>query len=314
MALVRIHPLTLQFGDEALEADLRSHQLHSSRPIMAFFGGLGILFLELSGYGRSMLQLVCCLPILGTCLVSHETINCNFNQLLPTIKLHTLYCYVWSLSWTVNGAVWWQMIACGNIQRLQPTEFAKVGACCGLWITVLVTQHLLHISFAYRCVVLTLALSIALSGAVWEALTLSVFVGEACGYVLERSMRTGFLLRVEVMERLRCEKERAVYDLNIAQARRSKSPSLEDDHQSIPETMMTFGTNSELADIFPQESEQGEPGSREEPPPNDPNALGIAKAHLDLGEARGMMGRRAAASLRQRHMQLLCEERHARLS
>ena len=308
MPLARIHPLYLHFDDERLEADLRNSQLYSSRLVVIFFGLFAMLFIELSGYGGTILQFVCAAALLMFAYISEESICNMFVRMQTGVTMHTFYCYFWSMSWVVNVAVWWYMIAQGKMQRLQPDEFAKVGACCGLWIIVLVSQHILHMSFAHRSIVLGLALSIVLSGAVWEALMLSVVVGEVCGYALEHKMRADFLWRVEVLERLRCEKERAVYELQIAQAEvaRSRSgsnrgPASVEGDQSIAETTMSFGTNSELADFLPhKQSEEEEarlassflPLSRDGMTP--PNEMGVTKV---------------AESLRQRHVQLLSEER-----
>ena len=250
----RVHPLTLYFDDDELEAEFRNIQLHNSLVVLGCTGSVLFICLEMSGYGRSPLQLISfavfC-TFLGVAFRGTAGWVHRVDEMLgKRNRLHAILCYLWIAIFTANITAWWWLTYRGTIQRLDPSDFRKIAACCGVWTVITVVQHVLIVPFGQRILVIYYGLTIALSGDVREALMTSIVVGELFGYALEHHLRSNLLVVDELrsekeltVKRLKREKERALYDLALAQHRAKNSEG-----GSIRSPSLTsLGTNSELA-------------------------------------------------------------------
>jgi len=116
-------------------------------------------------------------------------------------------------------AYWWRMVLDGSLPRIRPEEHEKILACCAYWLVCTVTMHVLHFPFKSRGVVLASAMPIIMSSDIKQPLLLALMGGELMGYVLESVIRANFLERADQVERLKQEKERVVYELNMTRHR-----------------------------------------------------------------------------------------------
>ena len=232
--------LTLRFDDDELETEIRRSQIQSCRHLLNLFPVLIFLFLELSGYSRNWLQLG---SVAGGLLFTHLiTHHWQFEQSFGWLRvglvnpkqwhLYTGWC--WSIFWSIDLVIWRYLIQTGGFSRLPPDlvdisigEYMKrVTGACGLWMVAPLIPHILHIGFAHRVFVDVLIIIVVISGSeVWQALLLALILGEACGYVVEHNLRDSFLQRLQSFERVQQEKERAVYDMMMAQQHAARAAS-----------------------------------------------------------------------------------------
>ena len=221
---VHTHPVTLEFDDETLEAELKSKVFNL--PIVRAGVVLSLLLLlsvEQAGYGRSPLQyltvllmwlcafVICYAPRCITRLMP-ETWNTLLNK--PE-KVHSFMCFFGTAAWVMCMALWWRLVLEGSLPRIRLDELGKILASCTMWLVTAVAMHVLHFPFKLRVVVLASALPIILSSEIKQPLLLSLAGGELIGYTLESIIRSNFLERADQVERLKQEKERVVYELNL---------------------------------------------------------------------------------------------------
>ena len=304
-----MHPLTLEFDDEKLEAEIKSRVF--SLPWMRAAMVLSLLVLltiELAGYGRSPLQYLVVLTMhwFGFAVIYFPGLIAVImpgRMLANRMELHTSVCRLGLVAWLGCMSAWWYMVLTGVLPRIRRDDFSKTLACCALWVLTPVTMHVLHFPFLIRSTVLASAMPIIFSGDIAQMLLAALAGGELLGYILEDLIRSGFRERAEQFERLRQEKERAVYELLLtqhhhkAQARQQQPQRLEDTHHqhpqqkqqqhggeeqsrqhaqetapddvlrkclddmprlwaepyanSIPESLLSSGTNSEIVGLFP---------------------------------------------------------------
>lgn len=222
------NPVTLEFDDETLEAELKSKVLNL--PIVragVVMSLLLLLSLELAGYGRSPLHFV---PVFLMWLCAYIVVCAPeyvtrrlpeaWNAILNNrSEAHNQLCIFCSAAWVVCMANWWRMVLDGSLPRIRPEEHEKVLACCAMWLVCAVSMHVLHFPFNIRGVVLASAMPIILSSDIKQPLLLALMGGELMGYVLESVIRANFLERADQVERLKQEKERVVYELNMTRHR-----------------------------------------------------------------------------------------------
>ena len=199
----RIHPITLSFSDKKLENEVRS-SWKSAALILGLNEVLIILATTAAGYGPTGFQVFS--YTVGTALM-----------LLLRGQNYMVASIFWTLCWVTNVCAWWIMLWRGDISRIDPIELDRTTACGALWVLVGVGQHVMHVEFTQRLVVISCALTIILSGKVWRALLSALVIGEAAGYALERMLRECFLWHADTVEQLRCEKERVAFDLALVQ-------------------------------------------------------------------------------------------------
>ena len=221
---VHTHPVTLEFDDETLEAELKSKTLNL--PIVRAGLVLSLLLLlsvEQTGYGRSPLQFLTVLLMWLSAFVVCYAPRCiirlmpeTWNTLLnKPQQVHSFICFFGTTAWVICMALWWRLVLEGSLPRIRPDELGKILACCTMWLVTAVTMHVLHFPFKLRVVVLASALPIILSSDIKQPLLLSLAGGELIGYTLESIIRSNFLERADQVERLKQEKERVVYELNM---------------------------------------------------------------------------------------------------
>jgi hypothetical protein len=217
-----MNPLTLRFDDEVLEKELQAETVGVATSVLLLFSVLNLVANAWSTHR----------PFPITVLVLGAHVACGFSmhrarRHLAPHEAHRHSARMWTLSWVLLCGTWWTMLWLGLIERLKAEEGRMAAAYCTIWITTTIVQHMIHLPFEYRSVVLALALQVALSSSVWRAEVLaSLLVGETAGYAIEHMMRVAFARRIERIEQLQVEKERANYDLALAQrSRRSRSPA-----------------------------------------------------------------------------------------
>ena len=210
--MVLINPITLQFDDEDAEQSLRAGTLDASQCILALFALLDILCRAIFPVSNTMFDPAsgASAAIAYTCTaVTHTTVLylCYHGRTLPKEKAATFQDRVWSIAWAINVTVWWCMQGVGLARRLTAAEGHSAAVICAMWGFVMVLQHVLHIGFKARTLVLLLAASIALTSVSWEREMLAALtLGEAIGYCVEHMMRSSFLLRAEAPFFVRAER------------------------------------------------------------------------------------------------------------
>lgn len=225
---VQIHPLTLEFDDEILEAQLKSDTLNLT--VMRAGCILTLMLLscmESAGYGRLPVQffgaLFICLIAFVICYTPQFVIRFMPKRMQELIsskdKQHTSLTVLGVCVWSVCMLAWWRMIFTGALPRIQPDEFGKVLACCGLWVVATIGVHVLHFPFKCRVVFLFTSMPIVLTSEIAQPLLAALFGGTLLGHVLESVMRSNFRDRMHLVERLSQEKERVLYELNMTRHR-----------------------------------------------------------------------------------------------
>ena len=278
---VRIHPVSLQFNDDGIEAEVRAKVFNMGPLHATFFGFLMVCLMQIAGYGlvavRSPFIVFLCAALFMVdkfpdVLIGRLPSYCQSLLIEQRHKLHTIFCWLGVGQWLVCIGLWWYMLFTGKLDRIQPGESERLLACCALWVVLPVFMHVIHVPFPFRLVVLASSLTIILSGDVVRPLLLSLIGGELSGSVLELTIRNNFRERWQDCERLREEKERVVYELMLAQKqrnflpeRRSLKASSASSHdsegmnevqprlrhaRSHAETITSCGTSSEICDIL----------------------------------------------------------------
>ena len=217
--MARMHPITLAFENENLERELRSETLDAALAVVILFGVLNLVLNLLAGHGT---------PLVQACLATIYTLSAlamrSAYKYRTGYEAHNMAAHLWTSSWALGISVWWTLIKSGSLQRLSADDGQKAAACCGLWVLSTVVQHMVHIGFAHRAVLLALALSIILSSEAWRGeLLASLVVGDASGYAIEHMLRASFLRRHVRIEQLREEKDRVLYDYALAEARHRRA-------------------------------------------------------------------------------------------
>jgi hypothetical protein len=233
--LAQMHLLTLHFDDPKLEAELCRGRLFSSHYMLAVFWSLVFVFVRLTGYQKESVEVVLHMAtfalgivVAGCFHAVTYAVGCTDGlmtiierRLEPRISLHTFLSVLYVSMYVLNVGVWWSKILNGTHQRIRAKEnmapdINRIIAMCGLWVLVLILQHIMHVKFSLRMVVLGLALSIVATSEIWKELLMAVVIGEVLGFTLEHNMRVAFLMRAQSLESVQQAKERAVYDMMIA--------------------------------------------------------------------------------------------------
>ena len=205
---VQIHPLTLEFDDEILEAQLKSDTLNLT--VMRAGCILTLMLLscmESAGYGRLPVQffgaLFICLIAFVICYTPQFVIRFMPKRMQELIsskdKQHTSLTVLGVCVWSVCMLAWWRMIFTGALPRIQPHEFGKVLACCGLWVVATIGVHVLHFPFKCRVVFLFTSMPIVLTSEIAQPLLAALFGGTLLGHVLESVMRSNFRDRMHLV-------------------------------------------------------------------------------------------------------------------
>ena len=231
MAMVRIHPFTLQFDDADMEKELRSGTLEASRSVLILFGILDILCRAVFPLSNVMFDPASetSTAVAYTCIaLTYATVlvALRYAHILPRHDAATFTDRVWMISWVTNVAVWWAMVHCGLARRLTPAEGQGAAVCCAMWAFVMVLQHTLHIGYKSRMIVMAMAVSIALTSLAWQKELLAALVfGEAVGFSMEHMVRSSYLPRAKDLEVLRVAKERSDYDFQLLAHSRTRGRS-----------------------------------------------------------------------------------------
>lgn len=170
---MRIHPVTLQFDDEVMERELRSETLGASYCVMALFFILDIFCRALFPLSNIMFDSASdkSAAIAYTCIaITYTTVLFNLRRVhtLPGQEAAVFTDWVWMTSWVTNVAMLWAMLACGLARRLTAAEGTGAAVCCAMWAFVMVIQHMLHIGFRSRIIVMLMATSIAFTSVAWR--------------------------------------------------------------------------------------------------------------------------------------------------
>lgn len=222
VAMVRIHPLTLQFDDDDMERELRDGARNSSYCVLILFCLLDIIC-------RAGLPLINCMfdpapdksaTIVYTCVaVTYTTVLVMLRRAHAAQPWHDaakIQDLLWLVVWVTNVAAWWAMQHCGLARRLTPAEGQSAAVICTMWCFVMVIQHVIHIGWRARVTVLVMGSSIALTSVAWrEEMLAALAFGEAVGYSMEHMARSSYLPRAKSLEDARIAKERSDYDLRM---------------------------------------------------------------------------------------------------
>lgn len=179
---VRMHPFTLRFNDENVEQDIRSSCVLQARSLIGLFDLLIIAFVWKSApHGHAFGQIMC---------VAASILAISF----AATRTHSLLSKLWVGLWAINVVVWWALVANGTLHRLGPEESGKLAACSGVYVGLTILQHILHLDASDRILVIAMVLTVIVTSSFWRmSLGLSLVVGDAVGYVLERNLRETFL-------------------------------------------------------------------------------------------------------------------------
>jgi len=236
-----MHPWTLRFYDDDLEAELRAAVLKTNHILQAVVFSISIFSaVKIAGFSV-VIVVVLQVASLGAWVMiflanSHAPPNLHWTLDLALVEK------LWLSGWIINVGVWWIMRWHGGISRIDPDETERMLACAAMWMFVMVTQRVLHINPWHRAFVTAVGLTIILSGDVWQQLLSGLVLGELEGYTLEKLLRDRFLDRAMMIEQLRKEKERRDYDLALAYQRHPPPRGL-----ASVSSESSYGTNSELA-------------------------------------------------------------------
>jgi len=185
-----MHPWTLRFYDEDLEAELRANVLKSEYMLQA--GIVSVLVfatVRIAGYtvGIAVFFQIFFIGTAGLMFIAtrHRTLQW-------TLELSHFEPW-WVAGWTINVAIWWALRWRGEISRIGPDETERILACATLWMVVMISQRLLHLNPWHRAFVTAVGLTIILSGEVWQQLLSGLVIGELQGYALEHLLRDYFL-------------------------------------------------------------------------------------------------------------------------
>ena len=196
-----MHPITLQFDDEDVERSLRARTLDASQCVLALFAVLDIMCRVVFPVTSTMFDLASdtSTSIAYTCTtITHTTVLllCRYGRTLPGNETAAFQDRVWSIAWGANVAVWWGMQHTGLARRLTASEGHSAAVMCAMWGFVMVIQHALHIGFKSRMIVMTFALTFALTSVAWrKEMLAALMVGEAIGYSIEHMVRSSYLPR-----------------------------------------------------------------------------------------------------------------------
>ena len=249
----RMHPWTLKYDDDALEAELRTTVQQGEYSLQSMLFHL-VMFISVNVAGYTM-GLALVIQLVSIAIMHIPGLA---DRSVPSLSWAFAMPYVekwWLLAWTTHIGIWWLMLWCGRISRIDPDETERIMACTMLWMIVMITQRVLHFSPWYRASVAGLGLTIILSGECTRKLLVGLVLGEMLGYTMERMLRDRFLDRCEMVERLQQEKERRDYDLAIARSpnrRRARNMSLASESSrraGSVRSQSSYGTSSELASL-----------------------------------------------------------------
>jgi len=225
--MVRIHPITLQFDDEEMERELRTGTRNSSYGVLILFFILDIMCRAVFPLRNIMFDPASdkSTTIAHTCItITYATvlIVLRHAHFLPWHEAAKIQDLLWLTSWVINVAVWGAMVHCGLARRLTSAEGQFAAIVCTMWGFVMVIQHVVHIGFRARIIVLLMAASIALTSVAWrKELLAALMFGEALGYSMEHMARSSYLPRAKSLEDARIAKERSDYDLRLLVHRRA---------------------------------------------------------------------------------------------
>lgn len=229
MAMVRIHPITLQFDDEDMERELRTGARNSSYCVLilfclldivcrAAFPLINVMFDPAPDKGATMAYTCIAITYVSVLVVMRRA---HFSPMHDAAKMQDL---LWLMCWVTNVAAWWAMLHCGLARRLTADEGQSAAVICTMWGFVMVLQHVIHIGFRARVIVMLMAASIALTSKAWRGELLAAMAfGEAVGYSMEHMARSSYLPRAKSLEDARIAKERSDYDLRMLAHSRARS-------------------------------------------------------------------------------------------
>lgn len=247
--LSRMHWWTLNFDDEELEQDLRRNRTAQCQVALS---SISILLLGtgmFTRFGQFWFHYVCvALLIFIPSMVKEE--DCRW--LLQT-DLNTFGSISWAFCWTVIIARFRWLTATEGYQDLGPDDTVDAIALCFMWMLNLISQRVMHANPWCRAVVIALGLMICGRNECWRHVFFSaLFLGEVLGYVLERTIRDGFLHHMKSIEQLRREKERLHYELLMSKKQQESSAASSIGSQSIPgRGNASSSACSELASFLP---------------------------------------------------------------
>lgn len=229
--MVGMHPFTLQFYDEEYERELRNGTRNASYRVLGLFFLLDILC-------RAVLPLLNAMfdPAPDTsAFIKYTAVALTYTTVavvmrhayfLPWDQAAKMQDLLWLGSWVINVAVWWAMVLCGLARRLTEAEGQGAAVVCAMWGFVMVLQHVIHIGFRARMVVVFLGATMALTSQAWRKEMLAALLfGEAVGYSIEHMLRSSYLPRANRLENARIAKERSDYDLQMLVHSRTRSNS-----------------------------------------------------------------------------------------
>ena len=207
---VRMHPITLRLDDEDMERELSYRSFDTCYYVLSLFLILDIMcrvlfpMNEAAWFDTSSDMST---TVAYTCNVAtHVTVLVGVRRVhsMPKHKAAAFKTCVWTTTWAVNIMVWWAMLLTGMARRLTAAEGQAAAVSCAMWGSVMVLQHVLHIEFRCRLLVMLMATSLALTSVEWrkEMLAASMF-GEAVGYSMEHMTRSRYLLHAKSVEEMR---------------------------------------------------------------------------------------------------------------
>ena len=213
--------MTLQFDDEDMERELRTGTRNASYCVLILFFILDIMCRAVFPLSGVMFD-----PASDkSTTVAHTCVTITYASVLVVLRhAHFLPWHeaakiqdlLWLASWVINMTVWWAMLLCGLARRLTAAEGQGAAVVCAMWGFVMVLQHVIHIGFRPRVVVLLMAVLNALNSVAWQKeLLAALMFGEAVGYSIEHMARISYLPRAKSLEDAKIAKERSDYDLRL---------------------------------------------------------------------------------------------------
>lgn len=212
--IVRMHPLTLVFDDEALEWQIRAERSAVASQLLVVFG--------IFGFGFSL-----CTPHGFTWWLTGMTVL-PLVSFVFTASKHGYLSALWMISWTANVFIWWWLLWTGLVQRLGPDEGHAIAATCGGYIFACIVQRVMHFSVRYRVSFFCITMPICCTSPNWAyLLVMALIAGDALGHVLENMLRDAFLRRIQSTNAVRAQMEHMLsestrHSTNLEIARREE--------------------------------------------------------------------------------------------
>lgn len=223
-AKVRIHPITLRFDDEDTERELGYRSFDTSYYVLS-------LFLILDMVCRGLFPLIGAgfFPASETStVIAHMCIVVTHVSILAAVRrFHSMPKHeaaafkscVWTTLWAINTGVYGAMLHLRLARRLTAAEGQAAAVACAMWAFALFLQHVLHIEFRCRMLVMLMAVSLALTSVEWRNEMLAALMfGEAVGYSIEYMARSLHLTYAKSAGEMGNAKERTGYDLQMRRA------------------------------------------------------------------------------------------------